>query len=101
VVGQAVSPFFPWRFDQRAGAFPAGKQLRIETLAPTRVHWSGDGWKTVRDVVAVDTGLGVFVADLPTAALPAGAGVVFTFFWPGVDRWEGTDFSITVGSPAA
>ncbi len=101
VAGQAVSPFFPWRFDQRAGAFPAGKQLRIETLAPARVHWSGDGWKTVRDVVAVDTGLGVFVADLPTAALPAGAGVVFTFFWPGVDRWEGTDFSITVGSPAA
>jgi glucoamylase len=98
VVGRTVSPFFPWRFDQRAGAFPAGQQLRIETLAPARVHWSGDGWKTVRDQDSVDPGLGIFVVDLPTESLPAGTAVVFTFYWPGAGRWEGRDFSITAGA---
>ena len=26
----------------------------------------------------------------------SGATVSFTFYWPGVDRWEGTDFSVAV-----
>jgi hypothetical protein len=36
------------------------------------------------------------VADLPTAELPAGKGVAFTFFWPEAGRWEGVDCSVGV-----
>jgi glucoamylase len=38
----------------------------------------------------------VHVVDLPTAALAPGAIVPFTFYWPGADRWEGTDFAVAV-----
>jgi glucoamylase len=36
------------------------------------------------------------VTDLPTSALPPGARVVFTFFWPEASRWEGVDFAVTL-----
>jgi glucoamylase len=95
-VQRVGSPFFFWRFSQKGRTIPAGKLLRIETLAPGRVHWSGDRWATVQDLDTHDPGLGSHLVDLPTAKLPAGATVVFTFFWPLVNRWEGTDFSMQV-----
>jgi len=36
------------------------------------------------------------IADLPTHGLDPGHAVVFTFFWPQAQRWEGTDFSVTI-----
>jgi glucoamylase len=85
-----------WRFNHRCRALPAGRTLRVEVLAPAIVRWSADGWRTARDEATRDTGLGVHVADLPTGALPHGCAVTFTFRWPQVDRWEGTDFFVTV-----
>jgi len=90
------SPHHLWRFNHRVRELPAGKTLRIEVLAPAVVRWSGDGWGTAAEVRARDTGLGLHVADLPTAALPAGSTVCFTIRWPEADRWEGTDFSLSV-----
>jgi len=46
--------------------------------------------------MARDTSLGEFVVDLPTEQLPPGAEVVFTFYWPEVDHWEGVDFRVVV-----
>jgi hypothetical protein len=43
-----------------------------------------------------DSGLGVHAADLPTDRLAVGREVVFTFYWPKEDRWEGEDYSIVV-----
>jgi glucoamylase len=96
VADRVVSPFFPWRFSLKARRFPHGKRLRIETLAPSRVHWSADGWQSASDQDSVDTGLGVHVVDLPTDGLPSRATVAFTFFWPQAGHWEGADFSIQV-----
>ena len=36
----------------------AGRLLRLELLAPARVHYSLDGWRTWSDIDARDTGLG-------------------------------------------
>jgi glucoamylase len=88
-----------WRFNLKGRAAPAGTTLRLETLAPARVHWSGDGWRTVTDTPTTDTGLGVYLADVPTAGLPAGSTVVFTFFWPEAGRWEGQDFAVALVEP--
>jgi glucoamylase len=44
----------------------------------------------------VDSGLGEHHTDLPTAALPPGSAVLFTFRWPEADRWEGVDFRVAV-----
>ena len=78
----------------------AGKILRIETLVPAIVHWGHGnpggitGWQEIHDTATVDTGLGMYVADLPTAELHPGSRVDFTFYWPEVARWEGSDFRV-------
>jgi len=77
-------------------AMPAGHTLRVETLATAVVHWSVDGWRTVRDTATRDTTLGVHLADLPTTALRVGDRVELTFYWPDANRWEGADFVVCV-----
>jgi glucoamylase len=38
----------------------------------------------------------VYAVDLPTEKLVVGQKIVFTFYWPAEQRWEGTDYTITV-----
>jgi glucoamylase len=90
-----------WRFNLKCRTVPVGKVLRVETLAPAVVHWSAGGWHSVHDTATRDVGLGVHIADLPTAALPGGVGVQFTFYWPDANRWEGRDFNVEfAGEPS-
>jgi glucoamylase len=90
-------PLTIWRFNHKCRHIRRGEALRLDVLAAATVHWSVDGWRTVRDTSTTDTGLGVHYLELPTAQLASQAEVVFTFFWPHADRWEGQDFSVTVG----
>lgn len=96
LVEKRTSAYFSWRFNNKCRSVPPGKRLRIEVLAPARLHWSLDGWKTSQDLDTKDTGFGVYIADLPTGALAAGQEVTFTFFWNKDKRWEGKDYSIAV-----
>jgi glucoamylase len=93
---KTTSKLCSWRFNQKTRTIPEGKRIRIETLAPATVHWSLDNWKTASDSKTVDTGLGVHYLDLPTDRLSQGSNVIFTFFWPEANRWEGTDFQVAV-----
>lgn len=93
---RTTSRFAMWRFNNKARRIPSGKTLRIETRDAAVVHWSCDGWQSVRDTEAADTTLGLWVADLATEQLPANTRVQFTFYWPGSRRWEGVDFSVTI-----
>jgi glucoamylase len=85
-----------WRFNNKVRTIPIDAALRIETRAAALVHWSTDGWRTVQDIATRDTTLGIYIADVPTPRLPAGASVQFTFFWPEAQCWEGADFVIHV-----
>jgi len=96
VLQRTSSPFAAWRFNLKRRRMPPGKTLRIEVLAPATVHWSADGWATTADTPTQATGLGVFVADLPTERLGSGDSVVFTLFWPAEQRWEGVDYTVVV-----
>jgi glucoamylase len=87
---------FGWRFNNKARSVPRNKKLRIVLLNPALVHWSIDGWKSSQDTNTRDTGLGIYTLDLPTASLPVGSEVVFTFYWPQENRWEGKDYSVAV-----
>jgi glucoamylase len=60
------------------------------------VHWSDNGWRTTHDTETRDSGLGIHFADLPTDRLAPGCEIVFTFFWPQGQRWEGTDFTVSI-----
>jgi glucoamylase len=94
LIRRSDSPFAVWRFNNKCDTMAAGKVLRVETLSPAVIRWTADGWLTVREAETRDTGLGVFVADLPTEMLPSGAQVVFSFYWPEAGRWEGVDFAV-------
>jgi glucoamylase len=97
----AVPParFAVWRFNNKIRIMPTGRILRIETLAPALVHAGLDGWSRIQDVGSIDTGLGVWVADLDTAALAVTHHIDFTFYWPDAGRWEGVDFQVLTPAP--
>ena len=86
-----------WRFDAPRPTIPAGRVLRFELLAPCRVHCSLDGWRTALDVDARETGLGIWVADVPGSdRLAAGEAIDATFYWPDAERWEGRDVRVSI-----
>ena len=94
-----------WRFEQPCAAISANQTLRIELLAPARIHWTCDNWKTTQEVATGDTGLGIHFADL--AADLRGhdssqtAELQFTFYWLDAARWEGKNFRVKVRSAAS
>jgi glucoamylase len=98
LVEKTVSPRMTWRFNHRIRSMPAGKLLRVESLAPAVIHWTSDNWKTVQDAKTNEVGLGMYLVDLSTKSLPEGSQITFTFYWPDAKRWEGTDFIVRVGS---
>jgi glucoamylase len=95
-VEKPTRQIFGWRLNNKTRSVPRYKTLRIVLMNPALVHWSIDNWNNSHDTKTRDTGLGTYVLDLPTASLPAGAQVVFTFYWPQENRWEGTDYSVVV-----
>ncbi|TMI15389.1 hypothetical protein E6H33_06515 [Candidatus Bathyarchaeota archaeon] len=88
--------FAAWRFNQKCRTIPFGKILRIEVLAPATVHWSNDDWRTTTNSKTTDTGLGIHYVDLPTSGPSPASNILFTFFWPDANKWEGTNFQVTV-----
>jgi glucoamylase len=94
-VERRKSAYCEWRFNNKCRSTPKGKKLRLLLPSPAMVHWSFDGWQTAQDTNTRDP-LGVFVADLPTDTLAAGREIVFTFYWPQEQRWEGSNYTIVV-----
>jgi glucoamylase len=95
-----------WNFRHAIRRLPAGRTLRIIVGAEASLRWSADGWASAQTVEATKQSvLGLWFAELPTADLPAGAVVEFTFFWKAAQRWEGRNFSVSVNpavdAPAA
>ena len=58
-----------------------------------------DRWTTAADIDTRDTGLGIFVVDLPTDALIDGTLLEFTLYWPEAERWERTNFKVQITKP--
>ena len=63
----------PWRLDWRAETLRAGTLLRLDLPAAARVVWSAGGAE--QTIATTDSGIGLHVAELATAALPAGSRV--------------------------
>jgi glucoamylase len=107
---RSSTPYAVWRFNNKIRTMTVGNTLRVETLARATVHWgiappgergprSNEGsptWHGVHDVETVDTGLGVYVADLDTRDSAAGSHVMFTFFWHDAAHWEDENFRVAV-----
>jgi hypothetical protein len=85
-----------WRFDHQFRTLPGGDTLRVATQTPAVVHWTVNQWDSVEDTHTTEIMPGVYIADLATESLPPGTRVQFTFYWPGVNRWEGEDFDLRI-----
>ncbi len=85
-----------WSFNHKCRNMSRSMTLRIELLAPATVHWSHNGWSEIHDTQTKDSGLGLHYADLQTEKISADTSIIFTFYWPDADRWEGTDFEIRI-----
>jgi glucoamylase len=90
-----------WTFAHQPSRTRKGHGLRIVTEHAAKIHWSFDGWGTASDLETSGSGLGMYWADLPTAKLPNGAKVIFTFYWVEADRWEGRDFLVAVSGTSS
>lgn len=99
-VGKKQSNIYSWKYNQKCRTIKNGGTFRIETASPVLVHWSTDGWKTTHDTESKDTGMGMHITDINTERLPAGTDILFTFYWPGQQRWEGRDYGVTVKDSA-
>ncbi len=91
-----------WRHDHELRRMPQGRALRVELPVAADLHWSDDGWVRIQDTPVVQAGPGIFVAELPTASLPDGSTVVFTWRERGSGAWLGIDHHVAVvatGSP--
>jgi glucoamylase len=86
-------PLEIWKFNRQPATIAPDAPLRVIADRPFRLHASPDAWRTTSDRDATATRLGLHFADLEALGRP-GLSWRFTFYWPGADRWEGTDFSV-------
>ncbi|MEO8403385.1 MAG: glycoside hydrolase family 15 protein [Chitinophagaceae bacterium] len=87
------SPHTIWRFNNQCSAIHPAKTLRIELKNEALVCWTDDNWQTIKQVTTNDTGIGIFVADLPVEKEQVGQ-IEFTFFWKEANKWEDKNFSV-------
>jgi len=95
------SPYALWRTNLKIRTMVQGHILRVESFRPATVRWSADQWETTHSTKGRDTGLAVYIADLPTGDLSAGTKLVFRFSWPGTDRPDSQDYTVEVVSDAS
>lgn len=74
----------------------SGNILTVALKTPARVHWGINAWTDVQDTDTRDTGLDVYVADLPISGLKAGETVQFTFYWLNKEIWENTEYEVLI-----
>ena len=73
----------------------AGKKLRIVDTVRFRVLYTTDDWATSTTQDSHSMGYAGSFADIATAPEQAGK-IVFTFYWPGQDKWLGRNFEVEV-----
>ena len=69
--------------------------LRVRLPCPGAVHYSFDDWKSFTETDAIDTTLGIWVAEVPCDKL--GVGTEFQWTAHYMTGWEGKNFSLRVG----
>lgn len=96
-----------WQFDRQITSVPAGYRITFRTGASGWVHQGTNGWTGVIDAKMNPNGSGDPLLDHEVSVGPFSSSttVDFTFLWDdnnngvlesSIDRWEGTDFEITV-----
>jgi glucoamylase len=81
-------------------ALQPGLGLIVGLRSPGEVIWTHDEWRSNQVCSTEDSGLGLQIARLPTASLPAGARLELTYRLSG-GQWAGRNFGIDVRAEPA
>jgi glucoamylase len=93
--GQAVlSTTVIWKHNHKIRWAAAADGVRVEVYAPAALHWTADGWASVRHDPMVPRGRGVWTYDFPPEVLAPGGRLEFTFWWNEPATWEGVNYAI-------
>jgi hypothetical protein len=92
--GVALEPPFIWSHKHAITKIAPGRRLRVQLPRPGAVHYTFNNWQSFAEVDAIDTTLGVWVAEVPCNRLPEGS--VFSWTAHYMTGWEGRNFSLTV-----
>lgn len=90
-----TSQYQIWRFEYPCSIISLDKKLRIEVMANAVIRWSDDGWQTTKETLTKDTGLGLFIGDIPIENENC-KDIVFTFFWTEAKQWENKNFTVKI-----
>jgi glucoamylase len=86
-----------WSLRHPLRRVPRGKILRIILAAPARIVWSTNDWMRAEQLNTTHEGeLNLWFADFPTAELPQGSVLAFTFFWERDQRWENRNWQVNI-----
>jgi len=85
---------FVWSHKHQITRITAGRKLRVQLPRPGAVHYTFDAWKSYTVAEAIDTTLGLWVAEVPCHRLPAGTEFAWTAHY--MTGWEGRNFALTV-----
>jgi glucoamylase len=97
VVSKVRSRYEIWSFRHQRRQMQQGTTLRLIIGAKGTIVWSADRWATTNKTdSATVNGLDLWFADLPTENLPDNSVTEFTFFWIDAQKWEGTNWQVTV-----
>jgi glucoamylase len=91
----SVRSFEIWKFNRQVRSLKRGRTLRIQASSPFRLHWSDDGWRSLKDTQSSSTALDVHFVDIRTMA-SSQSPVCFTFFWTADEHWEGRNYQVTI-----
>ncbi len=92
--GSPQEPAFVWSHKHQITHIAAGRRLRVQLPRPGSVHYTFDEWKTFAEADAIDTTLGVWVAEIPSNKLASGSQLAWTAHY--VTGWEGKNYDLTV-----
>ncbi|WP_052702944.1 glycoside hydrolase family 66 protein [Paenibacillus beijingensis] len=98
---------YVWQFDRQITSVPAGYRVTFRTGASGWVHSGTNNWQNVTDSMMRPNGSGNDDLDYEISVGPFASGTTVdaTFLWDdngngvleeSTDRWEGTDFHISV-----
>lgn len=96
LIEKNTSNIFIWHFNNHYKSIPKGKILRIHCLVSATVRWSTDNWLSTNDIVTLDSGLGVYYADLSTENLDYEQKVNYTFYWHDSETWEDINYMLSI-----
>lgn len=92
--GRKRPPLEVWKFSHQVQAMRPGQMLRIQARTPFRLHWTLDTWEDKQDTES--QAVPALERHYVDITVPPGqrAPVLFTFFWPQPNRWEGKDYQV-------